>query len=382
MFTLMPHMSHSTTPAAHTPLSQRLLAALSFPHAVDRYLEALDPRWSLAEVRATVTEVTRQTADSVTLTLAPNRRWAGFRPGQFVQLTADVNGVRRTRCFSPASSAHAAGAVLELTLKAQPRAGLTAYLQQNASVGMTVTLSQAQGSFHLPDARPSQLLLISGGSGITPMMAMLRTLIDEGHRGRIDFLHYAPSRERMLYADALDMLAARHPNLRVIRVFTRTDDASGCDAQGTFSPDQIGRLISDHLAAQTYLCGPNSLMSAVEAHWRAHDADARLHQERYTLAPPVTAAAPNAVSAAVAGDLRFARSERYAANDGRSLLEQAEAAGLNPPSGCRMGICATCTCRKTAGTVRNLLTGEVSSEADEDIRLCVSAAVGDVTLDL
>lgn len=366
------------TRPSHTPLSRRLLAALSFPHAVDRYLEVLDPRWSLTEVRATVTAVTRQTTDSVTLRLAPNRRWAGFRPGQFVQLTADVNGVRRTRCFSPASSAHAAGAALELTLKSQPHAGLTAYLQHHAAVGMTVTLSQAQGSFHLPDARPSQLLLVSGGSGITPMMAMLRTLLDEGHRGRIDFLHYAPSRERMLYADVLDTLATRHPQLRVIRVFTRTDDASGCDAQGPFSPDQISRLIPDHLAAQTYLCGPNSLMSAIEAHWRAHDADARLHQERYTLAPPVTAAA----SAAIAGDLRFARSERYAANDGRSLLEQSEAAGLNPPAGCRMGICATCTCRKTAGTVRNLLTGEVSSEADEDIRLCVSAAIGDVTLDL
>jgi len=69
-------------------------------------------------------------------------------------------------------------------------------------------------------------------------------------------------------------------------------------------------------------------------------------------------------------------------NNGRSLLEQAEQAGLSPQFGCRMGICHTCTCRKTAGTVRNLVSGEVSSAEEEDIQICVSVPAGDVELDL
>ena len=77
------------------------------------------------------------------------------------------------------------------------------------------------------------------------------------------------------------------------------------------------------------------------------------------------------------------RAHRHACpNNGRSLLEQAEHAGLSPEFGCRMGICHTCTCRKTAGSVRNLVTGEVSSAEEEDIQICVSAPVGDVELDL
>ena len=69
-------------------------------------------------------------------------------------------------------------------------------------------------------------------------------------------------------------------------------------------------------------------------------------------------------------------------NSGRSLLEQAEHAGLSPQFGCRMGICHTCTCRKTAGSVRNLISGEVSRADEEDIQICVSAPLGDVELDL
>jgi stearoyl-CoA 9-desaturase NADPH oxidoreductase len=82
------------------------------------------------------------------------------------------------------------------------------------------------------------------------------------------------------------------------------------------------------------------------------------------------------------GTVRFLRSERTVPIAAGTLLEQAEAAGLTPEFGCRMGICRTCKCRKSAGAVRNLLTGEVSDEEDEDIQLCVSAPVGDVALEL
>jgi ferredoxin len=82
------------------------------------------------------------------------------------------------------------------------------------------------------------------------------------------------------------------------------------------------------------------------------------------------------------GEVAFTRSGAVAENNGASLLEQAEALGLRPEFGCRMGICFSCTSRKTSGTVRNVLTGETSSLPDEDIRICVSAPEGDCSVEL
>ena len=91
---------------------------------------------------------------------------------------------------------------------------------------------------------------------------------------------------------------------------------------------------------------------------------------------------PRVPAGAAGGEVAFSRSGRATANTGASLLEQAEALGLTPEHGCRMGICFSCTSRKSEGTVRNVLTGEESSRPDEDIRICVSAPVGDCVVDL
>ena len=91
---------------------------------------------------------------------------------------------------------------------------------------------------------------------------------------------------------------------------------------------------------------------------------------------------PRTSAGTAEGDVVFSRAGQTAANSGASLLEQAEALGLRPEFGCRMGICFSCTRTKTAGTVRNVLTGEESSLPDEEIRICVSAPVGDCVVDL
>jgi stearoyl-CoA 9-desaturase NADPH oxidoreductase len=359
-------------------LGSRLAATLAFPHGVDRYLEQFDPTWSLNEVRATVVSVRQLTADSVTLSLRPNRNWQGFRAGQYVRLTVEINGVRRTRCYSPANSAHARDGLIELTAKSHAGGFVSKYLREQARPGMVVTLSQADGVFALPDARPDRILLISGGSGITPVMAMLRTLLDENHRGRITFLHYCNTAADMIYADALAAIAARHPNVELIRCFAqpgRGEDARG-ELQGLFSREQLRAAVPDYAEADTFLCGPPAMMQAVERVWAEDGLSARLLQERFGAAPMAS------VSASADGEVRFARSERLAANNGDTLLNQAEAAGLKPESGCRMGICHACTCRKTAGRVRDLRTGQLSEAGEEEIQICVSVPVGSVTLDI
>ena len=362
------------SPGLHRILTSRVVTTLATPHGVDRYLELFNPTWSVHEVRAEVVELRHPTADSVTLVLRPNGNWQGFRAGQFVRLTVEIDGVRRTRCYSPANSAHAADGKIELTVKAHAGGFVSKYLKQQARPGLVVTLSQADGVFALPEARPERILLISGGSGITPVMAMLRTLCDENHAGRITFLHYCRSAADLIYAAELAQIAERHPNVELLRCYAEAEQCG--ELQGLFHREQLAAAVPDYAEGETFLCGPPGMMQAVQQLWEQDGIADRLHLERFTAAPAVIE------TGAAGGELRFARSERLAANNGASLLDQAEAAGLKPEAGCRMGICHTCTCRKLSGRVRDTRTGEVSEAGEEDIQICVSVPVGTVTMEL
>lgn len=346
--------------------------ALAAPHGVDRYLELVRPLWNASEVRAEVIEVEHQTARSVTVRLRANEDLSGFRAGQFVNLTAEIDGKRHTRPYSIASSERRPR-LIELTISTHPDGLVSHYLRDHARPGMVVGLSTGDGEFHLPVARPERPLLIAGGSGITPVISMLRTLCDEGHEGEITFLRFATSPELALYGDELDELAASHPNLTVARAYTRT---GGGELSGHLSREQLDEVASGRDRAETFVCGPPSLLEAAETIWTEERIEHRLHVESFV--PPTLAIQTGTAG----GELRFEDSDLVIRNDGRSLLEQAEEAGLEPESGCRMGICHTCSCVKRAGSVRNLLTGEVSDTGDERIQLCVSAPVGDVAIEL
>lgn len=350
-----------------------LLEALATPHGIDRYLELVHPMLTARELRAKVTEVRRTTADTVSLTLRPTWQWRGFQAGQFVRVTVDIDGVRRTRCYSPTTSQHGTDGTFALTVKAHPDGLVSQYLHRHAEPGLVLGLSQADGTFTLPVERPDRILLISGGSGITPVLSMLRTLCAEGYPGEVVFLHYAYTANDVPHATELAELAAAHPNVRIIRAYT---DAKDGDLHGFFDRSHLSAVAPWYASAQTYLCGPGGLMRSVRELYAADDLGARLHTEEF-------APAPVAVDAEDAtGTVTFARSDKAADNSGQTLLEQAEAAGLNPEHGCRMGICFSCTQTKTSGCVRNVRTGDTSAEQDEEIQLCISVPVGDVTLDL
>ncbi len=360
-------------------LGSSLLDVLAGPHGVDSYLELVRPAWSLKDVRAEIVSVRRPTADSVTLTLRPNQNWRGFSAGQYVRVAVEIDGVRHTRCYSPACSAHSVADHLELTVKAHPDGFVSRFLNEEAQPGMVLGLSQAEGDFALPAARPRRLLLISGGSGITPVMSMLRTLCDEGHAGPVTFLHYAFTDRDVAYYAELAELAARHPNVRLVRAYTK--QAEGGELQGFFGREHLVAADPEYASAETYVCGPPGLMEAVRGTFAAEELDERLHVEHF-VAPAIAVPAVDAAGGEATGTIHFARSEASAPNSGAPLLDQAEAAGLTPESGCRMGICHSCTCRMTAGSVRNVQTGDVLTAIDEDIQICISVPVGDVTLDI
>jgi ferredoxin-NADP reductase len=349
-----------------------LVEALLTPHGMDRYLELIDPMLVRKEIRGVVTDVRRQTADTVTLTVRPSRAWRGFTAGQYVRVSVDIDGVRRTRCYSPTCSQRRPDGQLELTIKADPQGLVSRHLHRTVTRGTVLGLSQPDGGFTLPTPRPGRVLLISGGSGITPVLSMLRTLVDEEHAGDITFLHYANTAEDVLYRAELAELAARHPRLRVVLAYTMADE--GADLHGFFSVEHLAAAAPWHRDAQTYLCGPKPLMDSVRDLYDTLGSSERLHTEEFT-PPALTFDAADA-----RGQVRFAHSGTEFPNSGKPLLEQAEDAGLRPEHGCRMGICFSCTKVKTSGSVRNAKSGDVSTEENEEIQLCISVPVGDVEI--
>jgi stearoyl-CoA 9-desaturase NADPH oxidoreductase len=351
-------------------LRSKLLEALAYPHGVDRYVELVSPLLVKRDIRAEIVSVRHQTPRSVTLTLRPNENWEGMRAGQHVAVSVEIDGVRHTRPYSPAASEHTRD--LEFTVSTHPDGKVSHHLRDRAHPGMIVGLAEAQGEFVLPEPRPERVLLISGGSGITPVMAMLRTLCDEGFSGEIGFLNYARSSELALYRPELDQLARRHDSLRVARAYTRGPAGA---LTGRFCREHLRSVVSDHAHAATFVCGPPALIDAVRAVWAEDGLPDPLVE---TFTPPALSFDPEAAE----GSVTFAASGREVANSGLPLLEQAEDAGLAPDHGCRMGICNTCSCRKLSGTVRNVITGETSTADDEPIRICVSVPAGDVALAL
>ncbi len=349
-----------------TLLRSPLAAALTTPHGVDRYLELVAPMGVVNEVRARIVKIERETsagAPVATVTLEPNRRWRGHQAGQFVQVGIEVDGRRRTRCFSVSSAESKPGDLITLTMRANPDGVVSRHLVEDARVGDVVFLSAAQGEFTLPNPLPPSVLLLSGGSGITPVMSILRTMLRRGYGGTVHFVHYAQSPDHQIYASELRDLP---PNVKVRLLYPECGDPA-------YTTDELRALVPDFADLPTWACGPAGLIELVQETYADND---NLKVEYFK-----TSTKP-AADVEAEGSTSFATSGKESANDGTTLLEQAEALGLKPEFGCRMGICMSCTSRKTEGTVRNVMTGVTSDEPDEDIQICVSAAVGDCTVNL
>ncbi|GAA2403237.1 ferredoxin reductase [Mycolicibacterium llatzerense] len=336
-----------------------LVGILTGPHGVDRYTEVFDRTWTVNDARAKVVAVRRQTPRSVTLTLQPNDAWQGFKAGQHINLTVEIDGRRRTRCYSPANSE--GSPVIELTVGLHDGGLVSTHLFEHAEPGMVVHLDSVGGDFVMPTVRPRRILLVSGGSGITPVLSMLRTLREENYDGEVAFIHYARNPEEAAYATEL----AATPGVKVLHSFTRSNRG---DLSGHFGRDHLAAAMPNPDAV--FVCGPPALVDAVK--------DLLPGAQSESFVPPVIAVPTEASG----GNIAFTESNVDIVDDGRSILEQAEAAGLNPTSGCRMGICHTCTRTKISGPVKNLITGAVSTAPDEIIEICVTAPCGDVQIDL
>lgn len=357
------------------PRWQRLLQSpwlhpLNDRAGVNRLLQRFEPLWSLNEVRAQVLAVTEENHDTVSVLLRPNRHWRGHRAGQHVLLQADIDGVRQQRAFS-VSSAPQQRRVIRITAKRSPRSRVAAWLHGGLRPGQVLTLSQANGAFVLPAQPAERLLLLAGGSGLTPLLAMLHELEASSPSRDVVLLHSCRDATDRLFVDELQALAARLPGLRVLHHYS--------GAQGRLDAERLSALLPDLAQREIYQCGPDGLMQTVRALCAALGRSAHLHEEHFGRPPLRDADVLGAAARSVSCDKP---EHSFTAAPTQSLLEAAEAAGLTPAFGCRAGICRTCLCRKRRGSVRNLITGHSSDQPDEWIQLCISTAQSDLELAL
>lgn len=362
----------------HLPRATRLVERLATPLDLDAYLSTIRPLWGSGTAR--IESISPVGVDAASLRLRPGRGWQGHRPGQFVTLGVEVDGVRHHRSFSLTSAPDEA--TLEITVQATPHGLVSRHLVHAAAVGDMVQLHAAAGGVEILDRRPdTPLVIVTGGSGVTPAIGLLRSLDAAGIDIDAVVLHHSASPERALFSAELDRLADEHRGLRVVHVHSRADGSHRLDAE------RLAAHCPDWTDRHGIVCGPEPMLDAASAIWRDAALQDRLHVERFhpaTVDLRATHAPSGDAADAVDGEhlALFATSD-VVARCGRdsSLLEVAEAAGLAPPSGCRMGICHTCTTRLDRGQVRDLRDGR-RHVAGEHVQLCVSRADADVVLDL
>jgi len=336
--------------------------------AVEDALVALHPLLSLTQVRARVLRIVDETASTQTFVLQPNALWLGAQAGQFVRVQLEINGRRVERAYS--LSSRPGTRRIAITVKRQDQGLASRHLHAAVKVGDVLTISQALGEFVLPSVPPSRMLLLSAGSGITPVMAMLRDLRARRYQGDVVFLHVCKSQADLIFAAQLKAIAADFAELSLVVHYTA--------GAGPLSPEVLAVEVPDLAQRSTWMCGPTGFMDAVSGYWQREGINAPLMREQFVgaaLLPSTAPGTPVNVSLISSG-------ASFTTWGTEPLLVQAERAGLSPKHGCRIGICRSCQCVKTSGTVENLQTGEVSSAPNELIRLCISTARSDVVLAL
>jgi ferredoxin-NADP reductase len=340
-------------------------------------LARIDPVLSLRAVRARVVSVHDETHDTKTFWLRPNARFAGFRPGSYVTLQLRIAGQQIARSYSMSCAPRADG-LFSITVKRVPGGRVSNWLADHVRPGHVLELSPAAGQFVLPERIPERVLMLSAGSGITPVMSMLQQLMAARSSCQVTFLHFARSPRDIIFYAELEQLARSHPNLRVVHCVESAGDAAWSGKVGRFSPELLQELAPDFRQIDTFLCGPAGFMQLVMSTLESSEADlSKLRYERFSVELDASQFLSHS------SVIRFVRSgSQSISSRARTILEEAESAGVSVESGCRAGNCGTCRCRKRSGVVVDVTTGLESGPGEQFIYPCVSVARGMVEVDL
>jgi stearoyl-CoA 9-desaturase NADPH oxidoreductase len=355
------------------PVQRRVLRALeslSTPLLPGDYLEMINPLWSTRELKGRIEEVRHESGNAATVMIKPGYSWPGHKPGQYVRIGIDIDGVRHWRAYSLTSDPYREDGLISITPKKVDAGVVSPYLVGRANPGTIVSLSKIEGEFVLPDPPPAQILFVSAGSGVTPIMSMLRHLDHYDQIGDVVLLHSARHSDEVIFGHELRELAGRRPGFRLHEQLTRKE--------GRMGPGDLERLCPDWRERATYISGPNEMLDAFYDYFERECDPERLHMERFQ---PKLGLGQQGEGEG--GPIRFVKSERETESDGHQpILVAGEEAGLELPFGCREGICHTCVGVLRSGRVRDLRTGKVYGQDGEVIRTCISAPEGPIEIEL
>jgi ferredoxin-NADP reductase len=340
---------------------------ITTPLLPDDYLQLANPLWSARELRGRVLEVRRETVDSATLVIKPGWGFTfDYQPGQYIGIGLLVDGRWRWRSYSLTSTPVSGARTITITVKAMPEGFLSTHLVGGVAPGTVVRLAAPQGNFVMPDPAPASVLFLTGGSGITPVMSMLRTLARRQQITDVIHLHSAPTQSDVLFLSELQALETSHDGYRLRLRSTRE--------QGRLDLSRLDDEVPDWRTRQAWACGPEGMLNTAQQVWQANGIAERLHLERFAVS--------RAGVHGEGGTVEFARSGKTATVDAAtSLMDAGEQAGIQMPFGCRMGICQSCVVGLLDGHVRDLRTG-IEHEPGSRVQTCVSAASGDCVLDV
>jgi ferredoxin-NADP reductase len=334
----------------------RVVELLTTPLVPADYLDVIAPLRNAGVLRAKVVGVAKETDRAVTLTLRPGRGWRRHEPGQYLRLGVEVDGVRLWRAYSITSSPDRADGLVTVTVTAVEGGAVSGHLIERARPGMLLGLERPAGDFTVPREPGGKLLFVTAGSGLTPVMGILRSTPLSG--SDVVLVHSAKDSDGVLFAEELRALARRN-GIRLLERYT--------GAEGRLTPRQLETLVPDLAERDTWACGPNEMLDELGSYIGGE----RLNVERFR---PALAATGDG------GTVTFLRSGKAVeAAGGTPLLEAGEAAGVLMPSGCRMGICFGCVLPLREGAVRDLRDGRVTTAVEGDdvlIQTCISAAAG------
>ena len=320
------------------------------------------------------------------------------RPGQYLSLTLTIDGKRVHRSYTIASSP-TERSYCELTIKRDPNGRASRFLHDVLRAGTPLEVTAPAGRFVFTGEEADSVLLIAGGVGVTPLMAIIRYLTDRAYNGQIHLLFSVRRREDVIFADELQRLQLRFPNLRVCLALSGSDERAWAGERGRISAAMIRRFVPSVTELPIYLCGPAPMMTATREILAALGVPgARIHTEAFVSTAgrdvgatavrtetevPSTAGSFDGERVRVA-TVTFRRSmTQIELSSEQSILEAAEAAGLALPFECRSGICGQCKTRLLAGRV-TMEVDEALSDADRSsglILACQARPLSDLTVD-
>ena len=327
------------------------MESLLVPEISPRVTPLVNQENATSPMRLRLVQTEQQTHDAKTLRfqILDDRRLCA-KPGQFLTFQWTVEGQQVLRSYT-ISSSPIHDEYVEITPKRMENGCVSVFLNEQAKPGLTVDASGPYGRFYFDKTLHRSIVLIAAGSGITPMISMLRYVDDLKLTTQVRLLYCVRSATDIIFQNELARLAASLPNFEYEVCLSRPDPTWNGQS-GRLSGEFVSRHLIDLDTPTFFLCGPEGFMdSARQILARLGVSQDRILQESFGESKGSTE--PHVWEARPVETVAFMRSEKFCKGSaGNTLLEVAEANGVQIPYGCRQGLCGTCATRVLSGTVR------------------------------